>query len=58
MNCPNCEHHYTKVLETRLVLEQTRWTKRKRVCFECDHRFFTLEMPADDVSIDDPAEPS
>jgi len=52
MNCPECTHTYTKVLETRIFLEQYRWTKRKRVCFNCNHRFFTLEMPVEDVNIE------
>lgn len=53
MNCPSCQHTYTKVLETRLLLEQPRWTKRQRLCTECQTRFFTIEMPATDWETND-----
>ena len=49
MNCPNCGHHYTKVKETRLVEDYPRWTKRRRVCFECDIQFWSVEMPIEDL---------
>lgn len=51
MNCPNCEHDYTKVKETRLIEEHPRWSKRRRVCPECNYQFWTVEMPAEDVVI-------
>ena len=51
MNCPTCEHHSTKVKETRVRPEQPRWNKRRRVCFECEHQFWSIEMPAEDVQI-------
>lgn len=50
MNCPECEHEYTKVKETRMVVEYTRWTKRRRVCLECGHQFWTVEMPMSDLN--------
>jgi transcriptional regulator NrdR family protein len=53
MNCPNCQHNYTKVLETRTLPEQPRWTKRQRLCTECQIRFFTIEMPASDWDTND-----
>jgi transcriptional regulator NrdR family protein len=56
VNCPSCEHHYTKVKETRVIEEQPRWSKRRRVCPECDHMFWTIEMPAEDVNIEAPEE--
>lgn len=59
MNCPNCEHTYTKVLETRVFVEQPRWTRRQRVCFNCQQRFFTMEMPMEDVTLEtDTPDPS
>ena len=64
MNCINCDHTYTKVLDTRIFQHQSRWMKRRRTCFECGHIFFTLEMPAEDVDFaveietDAPASPA
>jgi transcriptional regulator NrdR family protein len=54
MNCPNCEHDYTKVLETRVLPEQPRWNKRRRICPNCEQIFWTIEMPAEDVNIETP----
>jgi transcriptional regulator NrdR family protein len=54
MNCLNCGHTYTKVLDTRIFQEQARWMKRRRKCIECGHIFFTLEMPVEDVNIEEP----
>ncbi len=49
MNCPNCDNTYTKVKETRLVEEYSRWTKRRRACPECDTQFWSVEMPMEDL---------
>jgi transcriptional regulator NrdR family protein len=49
MRCPNCENDYTKVKETRTVEEWPRWTKRRRVCLECDTQFWSVEMPMEDL---------
>lgn len=54
MNCPNCENPITRVKETRVIAEQPRWSKRRRVCTECAYTFWTVEMPAEDVEIGDP----
>jgi transcriptional regulator NrdR family protein len=51
MNCANCNHDYTKVKETRVIPEQPRWSKRRRLCLECGHQFWTIEMPAEDVVV-------
>lgn len=51
MNCPECGNTYTKVKDTRLMEEQTRWTKRRRYCFECETTFWTIELPAEDLDI-------
>ena len=51
MKCPQCEHHYTKVKETRVIDEHPRWSKRRRVCPECEYQFWTVEMPAEDVNV-------
>ena len=56
MNCPSCEHNYTKVKETRVIEEQPRWSKRRRICPECGYHFWTIEMPAEDVNIETPEE--
>lgn len=52
MNCPNCENPITRVKETRVIAEQPRWSKRRRVCTECEHMFWTVELPADDLNLD------
>jgi transcriptional regulator NrdR family protein len=49
MNCPECGYDYTKVKETRLVEEYPRWTKRRRVCPECNNQFWSVEMPMVDL---------
>jgi len=41
----------TEVEETRVIEENPRWTKRRRVCKNCDHTFWTVEMPAEDVIV-------
>lgn len=40
MNCPECNHASSRVLETIRVREGLR---RRRICTECAHRFDTLE---------------
>jgi transcriptional regulator NrdR family protein len=52
MNCPNCQHNYTKVFETRTLPEQPRWTKRRRLCPQCQTQFFSIELPATDLDLD------
>jgi transcriptional regulator NrdR family protein len=49
MNCPECEHEYTKVKETRLVVGFPRWTKRRRVCPQCNNQFWSVELPTADL---------
>jgi transcriptional repressor NrdR len=43
MNCPDCHHEETAVLETRLVREGTV-IRRRRQCLSCNSRFSTLEQ--------------
>ena len=52
MQCIECGADPTKVLDTRVFLPQPRWIKRRRKCLDCGHIFFTLEMPADDMELD------
>jgi transcriptional regulator NrdR family protein len=52
MNCPQCNEGPTRVRETRTLIENTVWVKRRRHCASCDHVFWTVEMPADDVSLE------
>jgi len=33
-----------------MVVEYTRWTKRRRVCLKCGHQFWTVEMPMSDLN--------
>lgn len=52
MKCHNCQKK-TEVEETRVIEENPRWTKRRRVCRNCGYKFWTVEMPAEDVVIGD-----
>jgi transcriptional regulator NrdR family protein len=52
MKCPNCQEK-TEVAETRVIEENPRWTKRRRVCKQCDFKLWTVEMPAEDVYVDE-----
>jgi transcriptional regulator NrdR family protein len=54
MRCHNC-HTKTEVKETRVLLENPRWTKRLRVCQKCGYRLWTIEMPAEDVVVEEEA---
>jgi transcriptional regulator NrdR family protein len=54
MNCIACNHTYTKVLDTRIFETRPEWTKRRRRCPECGHIFFTLELPVDDLVLEEP----
>ena len=49
MKCLNCQTK-TEVEETRVLPENPRWTKRRRVCKNCGLKLWTVEMPAEDVS--------
>lgn len=44
MNCPNCKHQHTRVLDTDRVADGIR---RYRSCRNCGHRFATLERIED-----------
>jgi transcriptional regulator NrdR family protein len=41
----------THIKETRVIEENPRWTKRRRVCKNCGFRLWTVEMPAEDVVV-------
>jgi len=40
MNCPNCNHHHSRVTDTDRVADGIR---RYRTCRSCGHKFATLE---------------
>jgi transcriptional regulator NrdR family protein len=40
-----------QVEETRVLPENPRWTKRRRVCKNCGFTLWTVEMPAEDVVV-------
>lgn len=42
MNCPNCNHGTTKVLDSRPI-EKERTIRRRRICDMCGYRFTTFE---------------
>jgi transcriptional regulator NrdR family protein len=50
MKCHDCQKK-TKVEETRVLPENPRWTKRRRVCKHCGFTLWTVEMPAEDVVV-------
>jgi transcriptional regulator NrdR family protein len=50
MKCHTCQKK-TKVEETRVLPENPRWTKRRRVCKNCGFTLWTVEMPAEDVVV-------
>jgi transcriptional regulator NrdR family protein len=52
MKCLNCEEK-TEVSETRVIEENPRWTKRRRVCKHCNFTLWTVEMPAEDVYVEE-----
>ena len=43
MHCPFCQHHDTKVLDSR-VAEDGCSIRRRRCCQSCEQRFTTLEL--------------
>jgi len=49
MKCPFCSEPVTKVLDTRVLKEKPRWSKRRRKCLYCEHVFWTMELPAGDL---------
>jgi transcriptional regulator NrdR family protein len=52
MKCLNCEEK-TEVAETRVIEENSRWTKRRRVCKHCGFKLWTVEMPVEDVYVEE-----
>jgi DNA-directed RNA polymerase subunit RPC12/RpoP len=42
MNCPNCNHVSTSVLQTNAI--KTEHTTRQRKCSNCGHKWFTVEL--------------
>jgi transcriptional regulator NrdR family protein len=51
--CPECLED-SKVLETRI--DYRNWRVRRRVCVACGHRYWTYEIPLDQITIDEPAQ--
>ena len=52
MKCHKCQMK-TEVAETRVIDENPRWTKRRRLCKNCGYTFWTVEMPAEDVVLEE-----
>jgi transcriptional regulator NrdR family protein len=49
MNCPECEGK-TQVNQTKNYVDEYFgffYIERRRVCSNCDHRMFTIELPQD-----------
>jgi transcriptional repressor NrdR len=42
MRCPSCQHHGTRVLDSRPV-DEGRSIRRRRECEQCHYRFTTFE---------------
>jgi transcriptional repressor NrdR len=47
--CPDCGTRNSKVLDTRLLTNG--WLRRRRLCNQCERRWYTYEIPADSVTI-------
>ncbi len=47
MNCPNCNHPDTHVIDSRSKREGKE-IRRRRACPSCEHRFTTYERAAED----------
>ena len=45
--CPKCNHEESKVYET-LLLPDLGVRQRRRRCFNCDHRWATVETTRDE----------
>lgn len=50
--CPACGGDDTKVLDTRI--DHRGWRMRRRACKDCGHRYWTSEIPTDQLTIEDP----
>jgi transcriptional regulator NrdR family protein len=50
MKCMACDEPVTKVLDTRVIPERPQWNKRRRKCLNCEHVFWTVELPAEDFN--------
>lgn len=48
MFCPFCDNQETKVLESRITVDQVR---RRRECLSCGNRFTTYEKPILNISV-------
>lgn len=51
--CPECNEDATRVLETRI--NDRGWRMRRRLCEACRNRYWTLEIPEEQLTIEDPA---
>lgn len=57
MNCPECQHQDSKVIDSRSS-GPIGTTRRRRVCLKCGHRFTTYEHLSASVSASNaPAKP-
>lgn len=46
--CPQCSTIRTKVVDTNINAQKIRI--RRRICLQCDHRWYTIQYP--EVSVD------
>ena len=50
-NCPDCE---TKLIttQTRTASQSPTWTRRRQVCNNCGFRVSTMEVPVNDLTLE------
>lgn len=44
--CPECGSANAAIIDTRYI-EETGWKRRRRKCHACQHRWSTVELPAE-----------
>ncbi len=49
MPCPSCEHQFSGVTDSRGT--SGGWQRRRRVCLSCGHRWTTMEVPTELVTV-------
>jgi transcriptional regulator NrdR family protein len=55
MNCPDCQTK-TEVEKQELLKRTLDGIKRRRVCKNCGLKLWTVEMPAEDVVVEETEE--
>lgn len=51
MACQNCNGREVKSMTTR-EHPTYNWVRRRRMCADCGHRWWTVELAEDELSVD------